>query len=191
MLTKILDIDSRWLLAINNFANSNNTWQAVFKFFSVYLIYIVPVFLIVLWFWSAQSKKAALRSTFAGLISWLVVANLLGRIINRPRPFQIEGVKELLFHRPTYSFPSDHAAFLFAIAFSFYLSGYKRLSYFTLATAVLISLARLGVGFHFPLDLLGGIIIGLLVAWLVWLFDRPLNYLYNFLIVIAKKLRLS
>ena len=191
MLTKILDIDSRWLLAINNFANSNNTWQAVFKFFSVYLIYIVPVFLIVLWFWSAQSKKAALRSTFAGLISWLVVANLLGRIINRPRPFQIEGVKELLFHRPTYSFPSDHAAFLFAIAFSFYLSGYKRLSYFTLATAVLISLARLGVGFHFPLDLLGGIIIGLLVAWLVWLFDRPLNYIYNFLIAIAKKLRLA
>ena len=191
MLTKILDIDSRWLLAINNFANSNNTWQAVFKFFGVYLIYIVPVFLIVLWFWSAQSKKVALRATFAGIVSWLVVANLLGRIINRPRPFQIEGVKELLFHRPTYSFPSDHAAFLFAIAFSFYFSGYKRLSYFSLAAALLISLARLGVGFHFPLDILGGIIIGLLVAWLVWLLDRPLNYIYNFLIAIAKKLRLA
>ena len=190
MLTKILDVDRNWLIAVNNFANSS-PWQAVFKFFGVYLIYIVPVFLIVLWFWSAQSKKVALRATFTGVVSWLVVANLLGRIINRSRPFQIEGVKELLFHRPTYSFPSDHAAFLFAIAFSFYFSGYKRLSYFSLVIATLISFARLGVGFHFPLDLLGGIVIGLLVAWLVWLFDRPLNYLYNFLIVMAKKLGLA
>jgi undecaprenyl-diphosphatase len=191
MLIKILKVDQSWLLAINHFANSSPFWQVVFKIGGEYLIYAVPVGLVILWFWSAKSKKIALRATLAGAASWLIFARILGEIINRPRPFETGGVKEILFHRPTYSFPSDHAAFFFAMAFSFYFSGYKKLAYFSLATAGLMSLARIGLGFHFPLDIIAGAIIGLIVAWLVWLFDRPLNYLYNFLITIAKKLYLA
>lgn len=191
MFTKILNIDSSWLLAVNHFASSSHFWQVVFKFLGSYVIYLVPLFLVILWFWSSQSKKVSLRATFSGVVSWLVIANVLGRIINRPRPFQIEGVKELLFHRPSYSFPSDHAAFLFAIAAAFYYSGYKKLAFWTLIIAVFSSLGRIGVGFHYPLDIIGGFVVGWLGAWLVWLFDRPLNYLYNFLITVAKRMKLA
>ncbi len=191
MFTKILSVDQSWLLAVNHFATSSHFWQVIFKFLGTYLIYLAPLFLVVLWFWSAQSKKIALRATLSGAFAWLVIANVLGRVINRPRPFEIVGIKELLFHRPDYSFPSDHAAFLFAIAISFYYSGYKKLAFWSLLVALFASLGRIGIGFHYPLDIVAGAVIGWLAAWLVWLFDRPLNYLYNFLISLAKKLKLA
>lgn len=191
MLTKIINLDQSWLLAINHFASSSPFWQWVFKILGIYLIYAFPLLLLVLWFYSAQSKKVALRATFAGLFGWLVIGNVLGRIINRPRPFEIGGVKELFFHRPTFSFPSDHATFLFALAFSFYYSGYKKLFFWTFVGAILISLGRIGLGIHFPFDIVAGILLGWLMAWIVWLLDRPLNYFYNFLITVAKKLKLA
>ncbi len=191
MFTKIIGIDQSGLLALNHLATSSHFWEIIFKFLGFYLIYAFPLFLVILWFYSAQTKKIALRATLAGLLGWLVIANVLGRIINRPRPFEIGGVTELLFHRPTYSFPSDHATFLFAIAISFYYSGYKKLAFWTLLAVVLIAIGRIGMGVHFPSDIVAGALIGWFVAWLVRLLDRPLNYLYNFLILVAKKVKLA
>ncbi|MBM2820539.1 MAG: ybjG [Candidatus Berkelbacteria bacterium] len=191
MIQKLLSIDKAWLIAINNFANTSPHWERLFKLFGIYLIYAVPLMLVLLWFWSSQAKKVALKATLAGLFSWMVLANILGRIINRPRPFENNDIHELVFHRPTYSFPSDHAAFLFAVAFSLYLSGFKKLGLVVFIGAILIVTARVGVGFHFPSDIIAGAILGILVAWIVWLLDRPLNYIYNFIIIFAKRLKWS
>jgi undecaprenyl-diphosphatase len=191
MIEKLLSIDKTWLRGLNHFANSASGWQRIFEFFGIYLIYAVPVMLVLLWFWSAPAKKIVLRAAFSGLLAWLVVANIFGRIINRPRPFETNGIHEFVFHQPTYSFPSDHATFLFALGFSFYLSGYKKLSFGVLIMATLMAIARMGLGFHYPSDLAAGAILGVVIAWIIWLFDRPLNYLYNLLIVVAKKLRLA
>lgn len=191
MLDRILQIDNIWLSFLNHFALSSKISQGFFIIGGVYFIYLVPIILLVCWFWEAKTKKVALKAVFAGLLSWLVVANILGRLINRPRPFEEDSIQEILFHRPSYSFPSDHAAFLFAISISFWLSGYRKLSYFCFALAVISSFSRIALGFHYPSDILAGVVLGLLIGWLVWLFDRPLNYLYNFILAIAGKMRLA
>lgn len=191
MYQKLLNFDKNWLTSWNNFANSSFAMQYFFKILAEYLIYLSPLILVILWFWQAVAKKVALRATLSGLLSWLLVSSVIGRLIARPRPFENGFVKELFFHRPTYSFPSDHTAFLIAVAFSFWLSGYKRLSLFMFILAGIISLSRIAAGIHYPSDIFGGALIGLIVSWLVWLFDRPLDYLYNFLINIARKLRLA
>jgi len=199
MKEKILQIDHSWLLSVNHFANSSRFWRDVFQCFGVYLIYLVPIILLVTWFWpvspsqggSAQGKKIALGAAFAGLFSWVIFAKILALIVKRPRPFDSGGFTEILFKRPDFSFPSDHAAFVFALTFYFYLSGYKKLAYFLVVLAVLISFARIGIGVHFPSDILSGAILGILGAWIVWLFEKPLSFLYNFIIAIAKHLRLA
>lgn len=138
-----------------------------------------------------ESKKVALRATFAGLVAWLLASNIIGRAINRPRPFESSGVHEILFHRPTYSFPSDHAAFLFALSFSFWLSGYKKLATVVFIASLLIGAARIAVGVHFPSDIISGAILGIFIARLIHLFDRPLEIVYNFIINIAKSTKLA
>ena len=191
MKEQILQIDHSWLLSINHFANSSRFWQDVFQFFGVYLIYLVPIILLITWFWSAQGKKIALGATFAGFFSWVIFAKIIAAIVKRPRPFDGRGFTEILFKRPDFSFPSDHAAFLFAVTFYFYLTGYKKLAYFLVVLAVLISFARIGIGVHYPGDILSGAILGLLGGWIVFLFEKPLSYIYNFIIGIAKHLRLA
>jgi len=191
MIDKILSFDQTWLLAWNNFANSSPFWLVFPKFMAEYLIYLAPIMLIILWFSRAESKKVALRATFAGLVAWLIASNIIGRLINRPRPFESGEIQELIFHRPTYSFPSDHAAFLFALGFSFWLSGYKKLAIAVFVVSLLIGAARIAVGVHFPSDIIFGGILGIFIAWLIELLDRPLQIVYNFLINIAKSIRLA
>lgn len=191
MINQILAWDNGWLTSWNNFVATSSFWRIITKITAEYLIYAVPLILIIFWFISQQGQKAALKATFAGLLAWLVFANLIGKIINRPRPFAADGVHELFFHRPNYSFPSDHTAFLFALSASFYFTGYKKMAILFLILAVLIGAFRIASAIHYPTDIIAGAILGILIAFLVKLFDQVADPAYNYLINIAKKIKLA
>lgn len=161
------------------------------KLFAEWLIYTVPLVLLWLWFYSEKSKKVAMRAFSSVILAWPIFALIIGKIFNRPRPFDLGGIQELIFHRPTYSFPSDHTAALFAIMMSFWLSGYKKLSLFFLGLAIVVGIFRVATGLHFPSDILAGAGLGILAAYLVDLFDKPLNIVYEFIIKMARKVRLA
>ena len=107
MYQKLLNFDKSWLQSWNNFAAKSKFWQDILKFCSEYLIYSVPLVLLVLWFYdfkNTKNKIAGLAALFSAGVA-VLFANLAGRFINRPRPFEMPNIKELIFHRPTYSFP--------------------------------------------------------------------------------------
>jgi undecaprenyl-diphosphatase len=64
------------------------------------------------------------------------------------------------------SFPSGHAAFYSAIAFYILLKD-KKLGIFALICAFLISVSRVFVGVHWPIDIVAGFIVGLISALIV------------------------
>ncbi|NCN24918.1 phosphatase PAP2 family protein, partial [Candidatus Berkelbacteria bacterium] len=74
-------------------------------------------------------------------------------------------LKEIVFHRPDYSFPSDHAMFVASVATMFWLYGYKKLSYWTGGIGILIVIMRVVVAVHYPLDIVAGLILGSLISW--------------------------
>lgn len=160
---------------------------------ALYTIYIIPVILIILWFWSEHAKKTAFRAAVAGLLAWLGFCNLIGAFYFRPRPFDNGNlsVNELIFHRPDRSFPSDHAAFLFALAFIFLFLGYRKLGLSFFVMAIAISLTRIIVGVHYPSDVLAGLGIGLIAAALIWFFRHQVDFIFNKVRIVAKKLRLG
>lgn len=188
-MEKIQGFDLKILLYFNSYFAKHG--GILNKLFAEYLIYLLPLALICLWFFSEKAKKVALRALFAAILAWPILANIIGRLIDRARPFEITGVKELVFHRPDYSFPSDHAAALFAIGFSLWFSGFKKLALTVFLLAVVISFFRVATGIHWPTDILGGIAVGFIAAYLIDLFDKPLDIIYNFLIKIARFLRLA
>ncbi|MDO8513766.1 MAG: phosphatase PAP2 family protein [bacterium] len=172
---KIFEFDGRFLISIQELVDKNHWLNQVWIFLAQYLIYGLPILLLVLWFWSAPTKKAVFKSVVAAVFGWLVFGKALALLVNRPRPEAFAGTQELLFHRPDTSFPSDHAALLFALALSMRLHGYKRLGNIMFIIAGIISITRVFVGVHYPLDVIVGAIVGCIAAVLFWLIDEYLD----------------
>lgn len=180
--------DLQILLKLNHVFTHAGFWN---KFFAEYLTYSLPLILLIAWFWSEKTKKPAIRAFFSVILAWPILATIIGHFVYRRRPFESGGVQELVFHRPTYSFPSDHAAALFAVAFSFYFSGLKKLSYLMFTIAILVSFFRVATAIHWPTDILSGLAIGLFSAWLIKIFDSYLDGVYDAIIKIMKKVKLG
>lgn len=82
-------------------------------------------------------------------------------IIKRPRPFETFGFKDLLIDEPLgSSFPSGHTSSSFASATSIYLFDTK-LGLFAFLISTLIAFSRMYHYVHYPTDIIGGIILGL------------------------------
>ena len=84
-------------------------------------------------------------------------------LVARPRPSELIGA--IILTTPgNYSFPSTHATIAWAMAYL--LSREEpRLKFWFYLLAVLICLSRIYLGVHYPLDVVGGAILGLGVGW--------------------------
>jgi membrane-associated phospholipid phosphatase len=98
----------------------------------------------------------------------LLVAQPIANAIDRARPFVAHpSQSHLLIGRSTDpSFPSDHATGAFAIAVAIWMYD-RTFGAVFLLLAVLVSFARVYVGTHYPGDVVGGAILGALVALLL------------------------
>lgn len=84
---------------------------------------------------------------------------------DRLRPFEMyPGEVELLFYRPTDpSFPANTAATAFAFASGIWL-GNRKVGWLLLLPASLFGFARVFIGVHYPFDVLGGVLIGIMAT---------------------------
>ncbi len=117
--------------------------------------------------------KRSPRCFWAALIA-AVIATVwvqgLKQVVHVPRPPAVLAPGQFFQAGPGYravSFPSGHAAAIFALT-GIWVMGVSRrylLRGALLALATLVSLSRVMVGVHWPLDLLGGMLGGWLGAW--------------------------
>lgn len=100
----------------------------------------------------------------------LAVGKVLSVIVNEQRPFVSHPALVHLFfaHAPDPGFPSDHATASFAIAVAIMLRSRLWGSIVLLAAAIL-SVGRVMLGFHYPIDIIAGAVIGTAAALVLWL----------------------
>lgn len=100
----------------------------------------------------------------AALILDVIVCNgMLKPLVARTRPYDINTAVQLIVKKPwDYSFPSGHTAAAFAATTALICTREKRLWIPALVVSVLIAFSRLYLYVHFPTDVLGGLIIGVL-----------------------------
>ncbi len=122
------------------------------------------------WFWCFEGsggRRAVLKAGLGAVLAYLA-EHLIKFGIKRPRPFlAVHGARLLLEFKNSPSFPSGHAAVAFAIALTA-ARFYPRRALWWLGWALLVSYTRVYVGEHYPLDVLGGALLGLVVAALSW-----------------------
>jgi len=146
--------------------------------FGVFLAEYLPYFLIIALFflissYSSWKKRATVFSflVFVPLLGRGVIGYIIGFVFPIARPFIALDFVPLVGRVPAAAFPSGHATVFFSLAFAlFFLNRSWGWSY--LLAACLIGLARVFVGVHWPLDILGGILIALISTSISW-------YLFN------------
>lgn len=111
------------------------------------------------------------------LVSNLILCNIILKpLIARPRPFVLRPWVDIIINLPgDFSFPSGHTAASFAVASALFFARNK-MWYPSAVLAALIAYTRLYLYVHYPTDILGGIVIGIISGFFAnMIYDKIYN----------------
>ncbi len=160
-------------VTLNTVANSSSFMEMLVIFFADYYQYVLLFIVTLFFFVGKKSKreekgKLLLIAFVAGDLARFVIKPLLVMWYSEPRPFvslievsPLIGVAESEYFQ---SFPSGHALFLFAASTAL-LYKHRHLGTFCLVSSLLIVIARVMAGVHYPLDIIAGACIGAIVGY--------------------------
>jgi undecaprenyl-diphosphatase len=180
---------------VNGLAGQAAWLDHLLAWLATYLPVVFGLLLAAAWFWPGvravrNERQHLVTYAVAAALLGLGLAQVIGHLWFRDRPYVHHAVDLLLTPSPDPSFPSDHAVGGFALAMPFVFAR-RRLGWLLLALATVLALARVAVGTHYPSDVGGGALIGASSALAVWRgrswLERPLAICLS----LAQRLRLA
>lgn len=166
-----MSLDLKIFYFLNNLAGKNPVFDALTIFFAEYLGYfLILFFFAILFFYSAfksQKIKILLTVFVSMIIARFGIVSLIRFFYHRTRPFVDHNVNQLIVNN-YFSFPSGHAALFFAMATAIFFYNRKWGLWFFVA-AILMGFSRVIAGVHYPSDIIGGAVIGILTSYLIFL----------------------
>ena len=167
-----MEVDLWLLQVLNGFAALWDGFEDTFEFLAneaelMFVLLLAVVFLARGKYASEKARHGVVAAGLSALLG-LAIAHLISGTWDRPRPYEAHGDVHL-FVAPSGdpSFPSDHATAAFAIAFALFLRS-RRVGWVALAMAAAVSISRVAVGIHYPSDVAGGALIGMIAALALW-----------------------
>jgi undecaprenyl-diphosphatase len=144
------------------------------KEFNSWLAFTIVLSTFILW---KNNKKTFVKNLILLAVSIFiasVVTQGIKYFVERPRPLSVFGVENVnIFFEEVYvrSFPSGHTTAIFAnCVFMFFVV--KKYWYWYVVLAFGMAFERVYVGAHFPLDILAGMAIGSLSAYMIFSFSE-------------------
>ena len=188
MLERLIHIDTEILLAINGW---HSPWADSLMWIISAKATWIPLYLLLIGLLVWRYRKPAMTS-----VKWLqrvpacvvmivviglavgaadfIASGILKELVARPRPTRVpelEGVLHLVngYRSGRYGFVSSHAANTMACALLFSLIWRNKIATYGLMLWVAANCySRMYLGVHYPTDILGGLMVGALVAVVVY-----------------------
>lgn len=155
-LNSVISLDESLFSLINNSTNSY-----LFSFFNLitYLGSSIFWILLIIIFWLKNQRKLSLQLLFAFILD-TVALSILKVVFLRPRPSQAISIIDFDIGP---SFPSGHSerAFSGAVVLA---NHYKKYNWLFYILSILVSFSRVYIGLHYPLDVLIGVINGIILG---------------------------
>ena len=185
-LDALLAIDYTVYSVLNGIAGQSLPLDNLMVFIATYGPLVFDGYIVFLWFRGRSereieiNRKRAIYAAFSALVA-LGINQIFSYIWVRERPYVHHPAHLLLPASPDPSFPSDHAAGGFSIATGILL-GRPLPGIGLLTFAILLAISRVYVGIHYPSDVLGGALLGILGAIIVesckGLLEIPIHWLF-------------
>lgn len=126
--------------------------------------------------WRHPSQRKYLIATLVAAAAASMLAHAVASAINMPRPFIAGLSPAYIEHGARGSMPSTHATVMFTVALILCLRPALRI----VGVAILLigfvtGWARIYVGVHFPLDILGGFVLAMAIAAVFWALVKLFN----------------
>ncbi len=138
--------------------------------FAQYSLEMYAGIFLVSWFtlpWKEVDRRHGLVLAFAGGLLAFLVNTIIGLIWYRPRPFVAlppSGVHKLIPYAADSSFPSDHVALGFGFAAGSWGRASRWVSFSIALLTIVVMVARVYVGVHWPTDVLAGVAVGVVAG---------------------------
>ncbi|MBV9356155.1 MAG: phosphatase PAP2 family protein [Chloroflexi bacterium] len=157
------------VLTLHDWASSSPTLTSVVVLIALYGIWVLPLTLVVGWFWPASGRTERRRAISAGCLAAAVALGLgqvLERTLDRPRPFVALGFTPLVPHVADASFPSDHTMAGVALVSPLLWSTSPRTGALLLIWALVVGVSRVAAGLHYASDVFASAVLGLALGGL-------------------------
>ena len=174
-MTILNNFDFTIVLFLNKFVGKSRLLDESVELLSGTFILNGILFVALLWFiWFKDKREESRIRLFKGSVA-AVLAGVLSRLLQLSLPFHARplynadlkltwpiGVESGTLNHWN-SFPSDHAALFFGLATLIWISD-RNLGVFAFLWAAITSSTRVYLGLHYPSDILGGAVLGILMV---------------------------
>jgi len=168
-------IDKQWLLALNN--DYSSFWDTLMFLISAKLTWIpfyAAMLFVVIKHWRKEAWWIVLALVLCVLFSDQIASGIIKNLVQRPRPSHDPEIQSMVclvndYRGGQFGFVSSHAANTFGLALlSSLLFKTRKYTIPAFTWAVIVTYSRIYLGVHYPGDVLGGAMVGIVVALLIF-----------------------
>ena len=175
MLDKLVSLDTQSFLWLNS--HHSPFWDKIMWFISGKVEWL-PLYLILIGYIIYRYRWQSIAIIAAVILAITLTDQLAVKafkeVFERLRPGHNPEIQHLVhivndYRGGSYGFVSNHAANSFALAmFLSFLFSNKNFSIVIFTWAILVSYSRIYIGVHYPGDIVGGALLGMLIGWSIY-----------------------
>ncbi len=190
MLDSIESLDRSLFLTLNQ--SHTPMWDSIMWYISTIVLWI-PLFLFFAYYAYKKGKLKFLLIIIIGIVLCILLADRLSvmafkNVFERYRPTHNLEIRDFVktvfkpngeeYRGGMYGFVSSHAANFFAIATFLFFSfrSFSKLWVLLFLWAAIIGYSRIYLGVHYPLDILGGTILGFCIGFVTFKLSNKIKY---------------